>query len=113
ATWQWLRGFQLCFGRSGFADEQSCAADIGAILLLDKLSAVDLEAFPEAVYLTGPGRTSPSTTLEPRYSEVWEPQLGRSEFCGSWKLYWPDGKPMPHSECPMAMALMEQWPIRG
>ena len=38
-----------------------------------------------------------------------EPQ----EFCGSWKLYWPDGTPMPHDECPMALALKHQRPIRG
>ncbi|MGH0297882.1 plasmid partitioning protein RepB C-terminal domain-containing protein [Sinorhizobium meliloti] len=27
------------------------------------------------------------------------------EFCGSWKLYWPDGTPLRHDECPMAMTL--------
>jgi PAS domain S-box-containing protein len=28
-------------------------------------------------------------------------------------MYWPDGTPLPHDECPMAMALKEQRPIRG
>jgi PAS domain S-box-containing protein len=41
------------------------------------------------------------------------PKLGESKFCGSWKLYWPDGTPLPHDECPMAMALQERRPIRG
>ncbi|KZE35967.1 histidine kinase [Chelatococcus daeguensis] len=41
------------------------------------------------------------------------PELGKSEFCGSWKLFWPDGTPLPHDECPMAMALKEKRPIRG
>jgi PAS domain S-box-containing protein len=39
--------------------------------------------------------------------------LGTSTYCGSWKLYWPDGTPLPHDECPMAMALKERRPIRG
>ena len=37
----------------------------------------------------------------------------KSEFCGSWKMYWPDGTPLPHDECPMALALKEKRPIRG
>jgi PAS domain S-box-containing protein len=41
------------------------------------------------------------------------PELGDSKFCGSWKLYWPDGTPMPHDECPMALALRQKRPIRG
>ena len=41
------------------------------------------------------------------------PELGKSKFCGSWKLYWPDGTPLPHDECPMAMALQQRRPIRG
>ena len=28
-----------------------------------------------------------------------------SRFCGSCKIYYPDGRPMPHDECPMARAL--------
>jgi PAS domain S-box-containing protein len=41
------------------------------------------------------------------------PELGKSEFCGSWKLYWPDGTPMPHDECPMALTLKTGKPVRG
>jgi PAS domain S-box-containing protein len=28
-------------------------------------------------------------------------------------MYWPDGTPLPHHECPMALALKEKRPIRG
>ena len=31
----------------------------------------------------------------------------------SWKLYWADGTPLPHDQCPMAVALKENVPIRG
>lgn len=40
------------------------------------------------------------------------PELGEL-WCGSWRLYWPDGRPMRHDECPMAVALHEDRPVRG
>jgi PAS domain S-box-containing protein len=44
-----------------------------------------------------------------RAAELWgrEPNRnGASErFCGSYKIYYPDGRPMPHEKCPMARAL--------
>lgn len=40
------------------------------------------------------------------------PDLGE-QWCGSWRLYWPDGRPMPHDECPMAVALKEDRAIGG
>ena len=41
------------------------------------------------------------------------PEIGQNEFCGSWKLYWPDGTPLPHDQCPMAIALKERRAING
>lgn len=72
-----------------------------------------LGALPEAIYLTdADGRI---TYYNEAAAELWgvRPVLGHSEFCGSWKLYWPDGTPLPHADCPMAMALKERRPIRG
>jgi PAS domain S-box-containing protein len=44
-----------------------------------------------------------------RAVELWgrEPTGNGNEprFCGSYKIYYPDGPPMPHDECPMARAL--------
>jgi PAS domain S-box-containing protein len=44
-----------------------------------------------------------------RAVELWGREPGRDgnepEFCGSYKIYYPDGRPMPHQECPMARAL--------
>lgn len=42
-----------------------------------------------------------------------EPRLGSDEWCVTWKLYHPDGSPMPHDQCPMAIALKEDRPVRG
>jgi PAS domain S-box-containing protein len=41
------------------------------------------------------------------------PTLGSDEWCVTWKMYWPDGRPLPHDQCPMAMTLKEGRPIRG
>ena len=72
-----------------------------------------LLGLPTAVYTTdAAGRI---TFFNEAAVELWgvRPKLGSSQFCGSWKLYWPDGTPMPHGECPMALALREKRPIRG
>jgi PAS domain S-box-containing protein len=41
------------------------------------------------------------------------PKLGEDEWCVTWRLYWPDGRPMPHDQCPMAVALRENRAVRG
>lgn len=72
-----------------------------------------IDALPAAVYTTdAAGRI---TYFNEAAAALWgcRPELGRAEFCGSWKLYWPDGSPMPHAQCPMAVALRERRPIRG
>ena len=44
-----------------------------------------------------------------RAVELWgrEPKTNDSseKFCGSLKIFYPDGRPMPHHKCPMARAL--------
>ncbi|HXL68977.1 MAG TPA: HWE histidine kinase domain-containing protein [Xanthobacteraceae bacterium] len=72
-----------------------------------------LEALPAAVYTTdAAGRI---TFFNQAAAELWgvRPALGSAEWCGSWKLYWPDGTPLAHGDCPMAMALKENRPMRG
>jgi PAS domain S-box-containing protein len=72
-----------------------------------------LQALPVAVYTTD--AAGHITFYNDAAAELWgvRPELGKSEFCGSWKLYWPDGTPLPHHECPMAQALKERRPVRG
>jgi PAS domain S-box-containing protein len=72
-----------------------------------------LGALPEAVYITdAEGRIIYYNEAAARLWGV-RPELGESVFCGSWKLYWPDGTSLPHADCPMATALKEKRPIRG
>jgi PAS domain S-box-containing protein len=35
------------------------------------------------------------------------PVLGKDLWCGSWKIYYPDGREMPFAECPMAITLRD------
>src|SRR5215467_1551178 len=72
-----------------------------------------LEALPVAIYTTdADGRI---TFYNRAAAELWgnHPELGSSQWCGSWRLYWPDGRLLPHNECPMAIALREGREVRG
>jgi PAS domain S-box-containing protein len=93
---------------AGKAETQ--AATLGDV---NGLSREAIEALPAAIYMTdAEGRL---TFYNEAAAELWgcRPEVGESKFCGSWKLYWPDGTPLPHDECPMALALRQRRPIRG
>jgi PAS domain S-box-containing protein len=81
--------------------------------LADEHFRTILDSLPAAIYTTDPqGRI---TYFNQQAVTLWgcTPEIGKTEFCGSWKLYWPDGKFLPHDQCPMAVALKEKRPIRG
>ncbi len=72
-----------------------------------------LDALPTAIYTTdAAGRI---TYYNDAAAELWghRPRLGNAEWCGSWKLYRPDGTPLAHADCPMAIALKENRRVRG
>jgi PAS domain S-box-containing protein len=72
-----------------------------------------IEALPVAIYTTdAAGRL---TFYNSAAAEMWgrRPELGDDWWCGSWKLYRLDGTPLPHDECPMAVALKTRQPVRG
>ena len=72
-----------------------------------------LEALGIAVYTTdAEGRLT-------SYNEAaatlwgWRPTLGDARWCGSWRLFHSDGRPLAHEACPMAVAITEGRPVRG
>ncbi len=72
-----------------------------------------LDALPAAIYATdAKGRViyynEAAAALAGR-----RPVLGVDEWCVTWRLFWPDGRPMPHDQCPMAVALKENRAVRG
>lgn len=72
-----------------------------------------LEAMPAAVYTCD--REGRIAFFNPAAAALWgrEPVLGEDKWCGWWRIYRPDGSPLPLEECPMAMALRERRPVRG
>jgi PAS domain S-box-containing protein len=71
-----------------------------------------LEALGVAVYTTD--AAGGITYFNKAAEDLWgrRPALGE-EWCGSFRLFWTDGSPMAHGECPMAIALHEGRAVRG
>jgi PAS domain S-box-containing protein len=48
-------------------------------------------------------------------ADLWgrEPEIGKDMWCGSYKIYNPDGSHMPLDTCPMAICLKEKRPVYG
>ena len=72
-----------------------------------------VEALPTALYTTdAEGRITMFNQAAVEFSGR-VPEIGSDSWCVSWKMYSPDGAPLPHDQCPMAIALKENRPIRG
>jgi two-component system, chemotaxis family, CheB/CheR fusion protein len=72
-----------------------------------------LQKLPAAIYTTDvEGRI---TFYNAAAVTLWgcRPKLHSDRWCGSWRLYRPDGSPLPHDQCPMAIALKECRAING
>lgn len=88
-----------------FDSADGLPVDAAAIQIFDSSAA--------AIYLTDiRGRI---TYYNEAAAALWghRPVLGNSECCGSWKLRYPDGRPMPHDECPVAIAIKEGRALQG
>src|SRR5215469_1220232 len=71
-----------------------------------------LDSLPAAIYTTdAAGRITFYNRAAVELSGR-EPRLGADQWCVSWRLLLPDGTPLPHDQCPMAVALREDRPIR-
>ncbi|HKP39159.1 MAG TPA: PAS domain S-box protein [Pyrinomonadaceae bacterium] len=72
-----------------------------------------IQALPAAVYTTDvEGRITMFNDAAVEFSGR-TPTIGTDEWCVTWKLFWPDGTPMPHDECPMAVTLKTGEAVRG
>jgi PAS domain S-box-containing protein len=82
----------------------------------DAVGGVDyrgfLEALGVAVYTTD--AHGAITYFNKAAADLWgrRPELGE-EWCGSFRLFWSDGSPLAHGDCPMAIALREGRAVRG
>ena len=102
--------------RTQVSDINNIAATLSALMSNGQNERIWHElvnALPAAIYITDSrGRI---IFYNDAAVTMWgcRPELGKSEFCGSWKLFRSDGTPLPHDECPMALALKQKRPIRG
>lgn len=105
-------GFSVNIARQlALAIERECAKE--TLRASEQRFREMIDALPAAVYTTdAEGRITHFNPAAVEFSGR-EPQLGTDDWCVSWRLYRPDGTPLPHAQCPMAIALKEGRPIRG
>jgi PAS domain S-box-containing protein len=72
-----------------------------------------LDALPAAVYTTdAAGKITYFNPAAERLAGR-RPEIGKDEWCVTWRLRDDGGRPLPHDVCPMAVALKENRPVRG
>jgi PAS domain-containing protein len=72
-----------------------------------------IEALPAAIYMTdAAGRITFYNQAAVAFAGR-RPTLGQDRWCVTWRLYSLDSTPLPHDQCPMAIALKENRPVRG
>ena len=72
-----------------------------------------LQALPAAIYTCDPDGYI--RNFNAAAEELWgrAPVPGVDRWCGSGRIFHPDGTPMAPEECPMALTLREGRPVRG
>ncbi|HEX7025701.1 MAG TPA: PAS domain S-box protein, partial [Gammaproteobacteria bacterium] len=72
-----------------------------------------IQILPAAIYTCDArGRV---TLYNEAAATLWgrEPEIGKDLWCGSWRIYRPDGSPLPLEDCPMAVCIRESRAVRG
>lgn len=71
-----------------------------------------LEALPVPIYTTD--AEGYITFFNGAAATFWghRPELGITRWCGAWRLFRLDGRPMAHDECPLAVTLREGRAVR-
>ena len=72
-----------------------------------------LESLPVAIYTTDQDGTITYYNRAAADLAGREPSVGKDKWCVTFKLFTADGQELPHDECPMAIALKENRPVRN
>jgi PAS domain S-box-containing protein len=73
-----------------------------------------IQALPVAIYTCD--KDGHITMFNKAAAELWgrEPEIGKDIWCGSWKIFEPDGiTPMSFENCPMALTLKKGHAVTG
>ena len=93
--------------------EQRVVDKTEALRATDAQMRAMIDALPAAIYATD--ADGYLTHFNPATAELSGrvPEIGVDQWCAIWKLFRADGTPLPHDECPMAVAIKEGRIIRG
>jgi PAS domain S-box-containing protein len=84
---------------------ESLAGLVAGGQLSDSVFRHVIEVLPVAIYTTDDqGRLTYFNPAAVKLSGRM-PELGTDKWCVTWKVFLPDGRPLPHDQCPMAVAL--------
>jgi PAS domain S-box-containing protein len=84
---------------------KALAAFISGVNLPETGFGEILEVLPVAVYMTdADGRLTYFNPAAAKLSGR-APEIGTDKWCVTWKIFLADGTPLPHDQCPMALAL--------
>lgn len=72
-----------------------------------------LDRLPVAIYLTDTDGTITHFNRACIELAGRTPVVQHDKWCVTWKLYTLDGAPLPHDQCPMAVAIRERREVRG
>jgi PAS domain-containing protein len=86
---------------------------LGAVTAGEQALRDALDKLPAAIYLTD--EDGVVTYFNPACIDFSgrRPQVGHDRWCVTWRLYTNGGEFLPHDQCPMAVAINTQRPIRG
>jgi PAS domain S-box-containing protein len=89
--------------------ESALAAASGGTSALQRA----LDQLPAAIYVTD--QDGFITYFNPACLDFTgrRPEVGRDRWCVTWRLYTNAGEFLPHNQCPMAVAINTQRPVRG
>ena len=72
-----------------------------------------LDALPVAVYTTDAAGKITYYNRAAAELAGREPRIGEDEWCVTFRLFTVDGQELPHDQCPMAITLRENRPVRN
>jgi PAS domain S-box-containing protein len=83
------------------------------VLAGDQALREALDELPAAIYVTD--AEGVITYFNPACIDFTgrRPEVGADRWCVTWRLYTNAGEFLPHDQCPMAVAINTQQPIRG
>lgn len=86
---------------------------LSVVFLGDQALRDALDRLPVAIYVTDADGIV--TYFNPACIDFTgrQPEVGEDRWCVTWRLYTNAGEFMPHDQCPMALAISTQQPIRG